>query len=296
MTARLSFRLVLLIILTAGAINLLHADDKDKKDEQNKTPEGSSCSKLPKYADLKAAIDKATADETSGLNNQMWATIVDRDGVVCAVAFSGVNRGAQWPGSRVISAQKANTANAFSLDSSSFSNGSGQAAGLALSTANLYSAVQPGGSLFGLQASNPVDTKAAYYDLGSGKSFGTKYDPMVTHRIGGVNVFGGGLALYAEGHKIVGGVGVSGDTSCADHNIAWRVRSILQLDHMAEGNGLKAVPGPASLFAGDTAHPDNIIFDITANTAGGTGNSKSGFGHPACFNTSGLDLLPAVRP
>src|SRR3989449_5661583 len=47
--------------------------------------------------------------------------------------------------------------NAFSLDSSSNSNGSGQPDGLALSTANLYSAVQPGGSLYGLQHSNPVD-------------------------------------------------------------------------------------------------------------------------------------------
>ena len=92
----------------------------------------------------------------------MWATIVDRDGIVCVVAFSGNNRGAQWPGSRVISAQKANTANAFSLDSSSFSNGKGQAKGLALSTANLFTAVQPGGSLFGLQLSNPVDTGVAY--------------------------------------------------------------------------------------------------------------------------------------
>jgi hypothetical protein len=45
----------------------------------------------------------------------MWATIVDRDGVVCAVAFSGSDRAAQWPGSRVISAQKASTANAFGL-------------------------------------------------------------------------------------------------------------------------------------------------------------------------------------
>jgi uncharacterized protein GlcG (DUF336 family) len=224
----------------------------------------------------------------------MWATIVDRDGVVCAVAFSGVNRGAQWPGSRVISAQKANTANAFSLDPSSSSNGSGQAAGLALSTANLYSAVQPGGSLFGLQASNPVDTKTAYF-LPS-QAFGTGRDPLVNNKIGGVNVFGGGLPLYAEGHKIVGGVGVSGDTSCADHNIAWRVRNILGLDHMAEGNGLKAVPGPASLFASDPTHPDNIIFDITANPAGGSGNSKSGFGHPSCLNTSGSDTLPAVRP
>src|ERR1700686_4612761 len=71
------------------------------------------CATLPKYAALKAALASATATEMSGLNNQMWATIVDRDGVVCAVAFSGMNRAAQWPGSRVISAQKANTAHAF---------------------------------------------------------------------------------------------------------------------------------------------------------------------------------------
>jgi len=89
----------------------------------------SSCRNLPDYAALKAALTSAVADETSGLDFQMWATIVDRDGIVCAVAFSGGDRGAQWPGSRVISAQKANTANSFSLN------------GLALSTANLYSAV-----------------------------------------------------------------------------------------------------------------------------------------------------------
>src|SRR5207302_4801296 len=136
----------------------------------------------------------------------MWATLVNRDGVVCAVAFSGVNRGAQWPGSRVISAQKANTANAFSLDATSRSNGSGQANGLALSTANLYSAVQPGGSLFGLQASNPVDTDVAY--KGPSSHYGVQ-DPMEGSKIGGVNVFGGGLALYAPGKKIIGGLGVS---------------------------------------------------------------------------------------
>ena len=118
----------------------------------------NGCRNLPNYNVLKTALAAATSTESSGLNNQMWGTIVDRDGIVCAVAFTGVNRGAQWPGSRVISAQKANTANAFSLDSSSNSGGSGQANGLALSTANLYSAVQPGGSLFGLQESNPVET------------------------------------------------------------------------------------------------------------------------------------------
>src|SRR5207237_9210474 len=133
---------------------------------------------------------------------------------VCAVAFSGVNRGAQWPGSRVISAQKANTANAFSLDSSSSSNGSGHPAGLALSTANLYSAVQPGGNLYGLQHSNPVDTGVAY---GAAANYGTASDPTGGHKIGGVNVFGGGLALCASGHVLVAGGCLSRQTPCARH-------------------------------------------------------------------------------
>jgi len=33
---------------------------------------------------------------------------------------------------------------------------------LALSTANLYSAVQPGGTLFGLEDTNPVNPEAVY--------------------------------------------------------------------------------------------------------------------------------------
>jgi hypothetical protein len=129
-----------------------------EKDNDQGEGRGSECSGLPTYAKLKEALDTAVSQETSGLNLHMWATIVNRDGIVCAVAFSGVDRGAQWPGSRVISAQKANTANSFSLDGSSTSNGSGTGTpplnspgGLALSTANLYYAVQPGGSLFGLQ-------------------------------------------------------------------------------------------------------------------------------------------------
>jgi uncharacterized protein GlcG (DUF336 family) len=237
----------------------------------------AGCSALPNHGTLKAALDKATAEEKSGLNNHMWATIVDRDGVVCAVAFSGVNRAAQWPGSRVISAQKASTATAFSLDASSNSAGSGQPAGLALSTANLYAGVQPGGSLFGLQFSNPVNAAVAY--SGPYTSYGTPKDPMTGSRIGGVNVFGGGLGLYGSGNRLLGGVGVSGDTSCADHNIAWRIRNYLALDHLQGVGGV----------SGDKARPDNIVFDI----AGGT--SKGGFGHPQCLNTTDPAMLPAVR-
>jgi len=191
------------------------------------------------------------------------------------VAFSGASRGSQWPGSRVISAQKANTANSFSLgdptDSTKFPHG------LALSTANLYAAVQPGGSLFGLQESNPVDTGVAY--KGPSSNFGKSNDPMVGEKIGGVNVFGGGLALYTTPKKIVGAVGVSGDTSCADHNIGWRVRNYLGLDHLAGVAGV----------SGDAARPDNIIFDITG------GVSTGGFGHPHCLFDVAVNTLPAVQ-
>ena len=242
---------------------------------------GSSCSGLPSHGQLRAALVAAVAAEGSGLNNHMWATLVNREGIVCAVAFSGVNAAAQWPGSRVISAQKANTATAFSLDSSSSSNGSGQPNGLALSTANLYSAVQPGGSLYGLQHSNPVDTGSAYQ--GPSQQYGTSNDPLVGEKVGGVNVFGGGLALYTSNGTLVGAVGVSGDSSCADHNIAWRVRNTLNLDY---------VPGGVS---GDASRPDNIVFDITPNPAGGTGISTADFGHPTCLNTSGSATLPTVQ-
>jgi uncharacterized protein GlcG (DUF336 family) len=230
----------------------------------------ADCKDLPSHNELQAALDAAVQAETSGLNFDMWGTIVDRDGVVCAVAFSGGDRGAPWPGSRVISAQKANTANAFSLD------------GLALSTANLYSALQPGGSLYGLQHSNPVDTEVAY--KGPSEKYGARKDPMVGQKIGGVNVFGGGLGLYLA-DSIVGGVGVSGDTSCADHMIGWRVRDNLGLDQLAGVDGV----------SGDPDRPDNIVYDIIPNPGGGTGISTGGFGHPECINTGDQTTLPPVE-
>jgi uncharacterized protein GlcG (DUF336 family) len=267
------------LMLAAGLTSAQTANPSDDK---------NTCSSLPGYTTLKnalvAAITGANTGQNGGLNNQMWGTIVDRTGHVCAVAFTGTNQGAQWPGSRVISAQKANTANAFSLDSSSYSNGVGQQHGLALSTANLYSAVQPGGSLFGLQESNPVDTLVAY--SGNSAANGTANDAMVGEKIGGINVFGGGLALYAPGDVIVGGVGVSGDTSCTDHEVAWRVRNTLKLDHLGSVNGV----------SGDPTHPDNIIYDIAANPYGGTGISTSGYGHPSCSNPANQNLLPPVEP
>lgn len=218
----------------------------------------AQCEGVPSFEALQGALASVVgAGGNGGLGNNMWGTVVDRNGIVCAVTRSGGNVGDQWPGSRVISAQKANTANAFSLPPG--------VAGtpIALSTANLYAAVQPGGSLFGLQASNPVDTAVAYQ--GDANSFGTQGDPLVGQKIGGVNVFGGGLALYDQQGQLVGALGVSGSTSCSDHIIAWKVRDALILDN---------IPG------GVADNTDNIIFDnIGIN---GLFQSESGFGHPQC--------------
>ncbi len=217
-------------------------------------------------ATLQAALGSAVSTPNGGLNFPMWATVVDRAGVVVAVAHSGTAVDDQWLGSRAISAQKANTANAFSLD------------GFALSTANLFSAVQPGGSLFGLQESNPVNTDVVYG--GDQSQYGTVDDYMVGKKPGGINVFGGGLALYDATGQVIGAVGLSGDTSCADHNIAWRVRDALALDF---------VPGGVS-----PTRDDNIIYDITA----GTQKSSSGFGHPECAPaaTTISEALPTSNP
>jgi uncharacterized protein GlcG (DUF336 family) len=230
------------------------------------------CAGLPSHAALLAALSSATyqgqpaPQGNGGFSLDMWGTVVNRDGVVCAVAYTGANRGSEWPGSRVISAQKANTANAFSLP------------GLALSTANLYSAVQPGGTLFGLQESNPVDPAVAY--AGPSFAYGTAKDPMVGSKIGGINVFGGGLALYNSTGTLIGAVGVSGDTSCADHNIAWRTRHNLALDF---------VPGGVSA-AGD----DNINYIGLVPVPG----LQADFSHPICkvAGNDGVSAISAALP
>jgi len=228
------------------------------------------CKALPDHGALQKALAAAQAQANGGLGFHMWGTVVDRDGVVCNVVFTGANRTEQWPGSRVISAQKANTANAFSLPK------------FALSTANLFSAVQPGQTLFGLQESNPVDPSVAYG--GAPTLYGTPKDPMVTRRIGGVNVFGGGLALYTPTGQLIGGLGVSGDTSCADHIIAWKTRHALNLDNVPAG------------VAG--AGKDNIIHDVTVDPATGHTTSKGGYGHPTCSadSTKIANALPTSHP
>ena len=204
---------------------------------------------LPSYDEMRAKLQEIVAQQNGGLGFHMWAAIVDRDGFVLDVLFSGEDRDSEWPGSRAIAAQKANTANAFSLDN------------FALSSANLYAPTQPGGSLYGLQESNPVDPEVAYG--GNPLLYGTENDPMTGRRIGGINVFGGGLALYSADGVLLGGIGLSGDTSCTDHIIAWKLRHALNLDN---------VPAGPDADSGT----DNIIYKQ---------GQLDGFEHPSCFDT-----------
>ena len=240
------------------------------------------CKELPDHERLTEILKKVVRDPlgNGGWGNDLWATIVNRDGVVCMVAFSGEERGSQWPGSRVISAQKATTANAFSLPKGA----GGALPGLALSTANLYAAVQPGGSLFGLQFSLPVDPRVAY--RGNPRNHGEPRDPMVGRRVGGIDVTGGGLGLYDSQGNLLGGLGVSGDTSCTDHVVAWKVRDALALDHVPVGISP----------TGD----DNIIFDMKTDPATGLAVSQGGFGHPHdCAGSEVRDIareLPLSHP
>ena len=197
---------------------------------------------------LKQNVKASGGPSNGGLDNNEWAVVVDSNSVVCAVTFSGNTVADQWLGSRAIAAEKANTANALSLNS------------FALSTANLYAGTQPGGFLYGLATTYPVNNQLLY--SGDPATFGTATDPFVGHSLGGVVTFGGGLALY-DGSKKVGALGVSGDSSCADHNVAWRVRHALNLDQVPNGVG----PGKN----------DAIIYDVMPNQM-----SESGYGHVQC--------------
>jgi uncharacterized protein GlcG (DUF336 family) len=197
---------------------------------------------------LKQSVKASGGPDNGGMPVNEWAAVVNRDGAVCAIAFSGSKPTDQWLGSRAIAVEKANTANAFDLDK------------YAISTANLWAQSQPGGYLYGAGGSNPPVAQDLY--AGDPSTYGSGADPLTGKVVGGVIAFGGGLGLYSD-VGVVGGIGASGNTSCADHNIAWRMRKALGLDKVKDG------PSPA--------HNDAIVYDVGAD-----GKSPSGWGHPEC--------------
>ncbi len=218
------------------------------------------CAGLPSFSELRTALISARQQANGGFNLDMWGTIVNRDGVVCAVAFTGNDRGDQWPGSRVISAQKANTANAFSLPN------------LVLSTANLYSASaarrkplwpatqQSCRHLCCLWRRSKSIWPAERSD--DGRSYRRR--ERVRWRTG---------ALRFQSHP-AWGPGGERRFFVRRHNIAWRTRHSLQLDYL---------PGGVS---GDPTRPDNIVYDIATLPGQPAGVSANGWGHPACSSTA----------
>ena len=174
--------------------------------------------------------------------NLMWSAVVDRAGRLCSV----IKTGDAWPGSRAIAIAKANTANDFSN------------VNLALSTANLYAPTQPGGSLYGLNNSNPFNPEFLAPRSGANQF------------AGGIITFGGGVALY-QGGQVIGGLGVSGDSSCADHAIAYRMRKLAKLD------GIPGGVGPSNT--------DNISYPPVTTPP----TAPTGFQQPHCFPS---DITP----
>ncbi len=204
------------------------------------------CSGLPDFQQIKGAATDFVG-MVPGFGLDVWITVVNRDGEICNIAFTGSDRGAQFPGSRIVSAQKAFTANAFSTTV------------VALGTSNLYAGTQPGQSLYHLDLSNMLDSSQAY--TGKPSRYGQKNDPLKGKIIGGVIIFGGGLALYNSDGIPIGGLGISGESSCADHFIAFRARVALGLNN-----------GPEN---GDGSKTDQIVF--------GEGN------HPNCLTGDGVE-------
>jgi uncharacterized protein GlcG (DUF336 family) len=201
------------------------------------------CHGLPDETALKELLSAAPAagGEAGGLfhGTRMWGAVVNRSGELCAYATSMSDPSQVWPGSQAIAKAKAYTANAFSLDA------------LALSTARLYTFTQPGHSLWSLGQSNLFDPK--FLAPPSGQGGGKE---QIT---GGLIFFGGGVPLYDADGAIIGGVGISGDTSCTDHEIAKRVRDLASLNP----------PG------------GSLVDDISYSSADGA----SVFTHPLCLNT-----------
>ena len=201
---------------------------------------GANCSSLPGAADLKGWLNESDGPTAGGLfgGSRMWAAVVNRDGEVCSFTTSTDDPTQVWPGSQAIAKAKAYTANAFSLDT------------LALSTARLYTFTQPGHSLWSLGQSNLYNATRL---MAPGARGGDR-----NQIDGGLIFFGGGVGLYRDG-KIVGGLGISGDTSCTDHEIAKRVRNLAGLNP------------PGGMLADD----------IQYSSADG----PSVFTHPLCPNT-----------
>ncbi|WP_347986354.1 hypothetical protein [Methylomonas sp. AM2-LC] len=157
--------------------------------------------------------------------------------------------------------------------------------------------MHPDGSLYGLQHSNPVDSAIAYsgnpVDYSVNNTSGVQVsasDPLIGNRIGGVNEFGGGLALYLNGKK-VGALGVFGNTSYRDHANAWQIRAALKLQPGKETVGITTynvnAAGQLQTNLTGATVGDELILNVGADRDGDN-NYWSAWSQPACPNSTAL--------
>ena len=217
-----------------------HTDLAQAADRQPAGGVHPRCEEVPSSQELERYLKVVPNEQEAGglaSGKAEWAAVVNRAGELCAIAVAMPDPGQAWPGSQGIAKAKAFTANAFSTDA------------VPMSTARLYTLSQPGHSLYGAANGNPFDPAC----------LSTPQEMKGLGRVcGGTIAFGGGVPLY-KGKRRVGGLGVSGDTACADHEIAKRIRNALSMN-------------PPGGMAADEIQYQGV-------------DPPSMFSHPLCLNT-----------
>ena len=101
-----------------------------------------------------------------------------------------------------------------------------------------------------------MDTGVAYG--GHSASYGQSNDPMIGSKIGGVNVFGGGLALVRHAAASSSAASASAATRRARTTTSPGACAM----RLAWITGSKPATAAVGGVSGDTQRPDNIVFDI----------------------------------
>ena len=87
------------IIATLGIAGVAaRGADRDRSGDVSTADATGACAGLPGHSALRSALVNARGQDNGGFDLDMWGAIVNRDGIVCAVAFTGTDRGKQWPG------------------------------------------------------------------------------------------------------------------------------------------------------------------------------------------------------
>jgi uncharacterized protein GlcG (DUF336 family) len=266
-------RILVLVLFAAvaGGCQRVQSQQPENADQRARTQPGAAadlsegdkagaapgdCGDLPSADELRKWVRHAPGEggPVGGMfdGKMEWIAIVNRRGELCAAAVATEEPASSWQGSAGIAKAKAYTANAFSTDTQP------------ISTARLYTFAQPGHSLYGAANANPfnpacIDTPGEAVHAGTGKV------------CGGMIVFGGGVPIY-RGKTRIGGLGASGDTACADHEIAKRVRHLAKLD----------------------PEKGEFVDDIVYTKADG----PSFYAHPLCPNTwrNGMKIGDEQKP